>query len=125
MVMNKVCFLVVILGFLGCKSEQEKMLIGNWQGIELTQNDSIINVDFNKVHLLVDDNDNYKFESTLNYMETGIYKLKNKNQLFLKKLNLKPAEKMVKIDYISYDTLVLLLNHKGYDQVLTMVKMKK
>jgi hypothetical protein len=124
--MNRVIiFLILCSLFSSCKTDIEYHLEGRWNGIELAQADSIINVDFSKVHLTFNPNGKYEFYSTLNYVEKGVYIVKKDKNIFLKSTdNPKPKENMLKIDYLQNDTLVLLMNYKGHDQILTLVKGK-
>ncbi len=111
--------------FISCKTDIEYHLEGKWNGIELSEEDKILNIDFSKVHLIFSPSGKYEFNSTLNYHENGVYIVKKDKNIFLKNTSgVKPKENMLKIEYLNNDTLVLLMNFKGRNQILTLAKEK-
>lgn len=121
--MRKTIFLgTALLFFIGCKSENERRIVGKWQALQLMECDNIVPIQTELVDIEFMSNGKYIFHSTLNVKEEGIYKIR-KNFLFTQdKMREKAPEKAVLIQSIEDDTLVLQMSYKGKDQWLTLVK---
>lgn len=106
----------------GCKSENERRIVGKWQALQLTECDNVVPIQTELVDIEFMSNGKYIFHSTLNVKEEGVYKIR-KNFLFTQdKMREKAPEKVVLIQTIEDDTLVLQMSYKGKDQWLTLVK---
>ncbi len=121
--MRKTLFLgTALLFFAGCKSENERRIVGKWQALQLMECDNIVPIQTELVDIEFKSNGKYIFHSTLNIKEEGNYRIR-KNFLFTQdKMREKAPEKAVLIQSIEDDTLVLQMSYKGKDQWLTLVK---
>ena len=121
--MRKTIFLgTALLLFVGCKSENERRIVGKWQALQLMECENVIPIQTELVDIEFMSNGKYIFHSTLNIKEEGNYYIR-KNFLFTQdKMREKAPEKAVLIQSIEDDTLVLQMSYKGKDQWLTLVK---
>lgn len=107
-----------------CKNEKERAIVGKWNAAKLVECDNVVPMNNTAVNLEFMSNGNYVFNSTLNVHEEGEFYIK-KNHLYTKdKLREKAVEKIVKIQELAGDTLVLEMNYKGKEQWLTLVRDK-
>jgi uncharacterized protein YcfL len=121
--MRKTIFLgTALFLFVGCKSENERRIVGKWQALQLMECENVIPIQTELVDIEFMSNGKYIFHSTLNIKEEGNYHIR-KNFLFTQdKMREKAPEKAVLIQSIEDDTLVLQMSYKGKDQWLTLVK---
>ncbi len=121
--MRKAIFLgTALLLLVGCKSENERRIVGKWQALQLMECDNVVPIQTELVDIEFKSNGKYIFHSTLNIKEEGEYRI-HKNFLFTQdKMREKAREKAVLIQSIEDDTLVLQMSYKGKDQWLTLVR---
>lgn len=116
-------FLVLVI-FFTWKSEKEKAIIGKWTADKLTECDVVVPIVTSLVDIEFKPNGKYIFNSTLNVHEEGNYKIKNDYLYTKDKIKENAGEKIVLIKYLKNDTLILEMNYKGKEQLLTLVKEK-
>jgi hypothetical protein len=123
--MRKLTFiLAVTLGVtVGCKSEFERNIEGNWFADALTEGGAPIEVDGDIVQFEFKSNLEYAFNGTLNTREAGKFRIRN-NYLYTKDDLKNAPEKAVRIDRLTVDSLVLAMNDKGKERVLTLLRLQ-
>ena len=110
-------FLLLLL-LISCSNEKEALLLGNWQGISwiIEGADSGRNAD--SVKFTFEDTGSYK-GSWGDKTEVGVFDLQGDKLYTTEEGKLK---KMVKINQIGTDTLVMLMNRVGTDEKLILVR---
>jgi hypothetical protein len=106
-----------LFGLYAC-SVQEKDLTGSWQAAAFFENGQSVASNLDSVSLQITPEGGYEFRSQGFYREAGAYRLSAK-YLFLTDTTQIPAkEHIVKILYISADTLKIRMSAGGKEQVL-------
>lgn len=107
---------------MSCKNEKERAIVGKWNAAKLVECDDEVPLNNTSVNLEFASNGKYIFNSTLNVHEEGDFYIQ-KNHLYTQdKLRDKASQKIVKIQQLSKDTLILEMNYKGKEQWLTLVR---
>ena len=115
-------FLFLLLVLTACRNQAERQIIGKWQAAQLQECDDLVPIQTELVNFEFTKNGKYTFNSTLNVHEDGVFRIK-KNYLFTKnETNHAAAEKVVLIQSLTNDSLVLAMNYKGKDQLLTLIR---
>ena len=108
---------VVLLLSASCtNNENNKMIMGNWKGVEWLGSTS--NLDAKKASFTFDDKGNYSFVYD-NNKEEGTYKVEN-DMLFTKPAN--QQEIMVKIVKLTKDSLTFIMNRSGQAETLILIR---
>jgi hypothetical protein len=123
--MRKLTFIlaVTLCATVGCKSEFERNIEGNWFADALTEGGAPIEVDGDIVQFEFKSNLEYAFNGTLNTREAGKFRIRN-NYLYTKDDLKNAPEKAVRIDRLTVDSLVLAMNDKGKERVLTLLRLQ-
>ena len=123
--MRKLTFILVAALFAttSCKSEFERNIEGNWFADALTEGGAPIEVNGDIVQFEFKSNHEYAFNGTLNAHEAGKFRIQN-NYLYTKDDLKKTPEKAVRIDRLTVDSLVLAMNDKGKERVLTLLRLQ-
>lgn len=116
----KICIFVFALFLISsCANyENNKMIVGNWQGVEWLVNGNPSNYDGQKASFNFTDKGTYSFLYEVN-KEEGTYKVEN-NMLFTKPTN--EQEIMVKIVKLTTDTLIFDMNRSGQAEKLVLIR---
>ena len=111
--------LVFIVLLAGCaNSENNKKIIGKWEGTEWLVNAAPSSLEADKAFFIFDDKGKYSFEYA-GSKEEGTYKVEN-DMLFTKPAN--QQEIMVKIFKLTKDSLVFDMNRGGQSERLTLLR---
>ncbi len=123
--MRKLTFILAITmcATVGCKSELERNIEGNWFADALTEAGAPIEVDGDVVQFEFKSNNEYAFHGTLNAHEAGKFRIRN-NYLYTKDDLKNVPEKAVRIDRLTVDSLVLAMNDKGKERILTLLRLQ-
>jgi hypothetical protein len=115
---------VLILSIIlwGCQPYSSADLAGRWQATHLMEEGDSIAIDLSEVHFTFDEEGGYTFVSTLAYSEAGAYRLDGPYLFTTDTLHAPVEEKAVEIKQLANDSLILLMNDKGRDRVLTLRK---
>ena len=114
-----------LIALISCKNEKERAIVGKWNAAQLVECDDLVPLTNTPVNLEFMPNGSYTFNSTLNVHEAGEFYIK-KNHLYTQdKIREKASQKIVKIQHLVGDTLVLEMNYKGKEQWLTLVRQKE
>ena len=116
---NSLKLFTIIIFLSACTgNENNKMILGNWKGVEWLVNGANSNLDGKKAFFTFNDEDYYTFIYAGN-KEKGTYKVEN-NMLFTKPTN--EQEIMVKIIKLTKDSLVFNMNRSGQEETLTLIR---
>lgn len=119
--MQRLLVFITIFGLFAC-SVQEKDLAGSWQATAFYENGQSVASKLDSVALWLTPQGGYAFRSQGFYREAGSYRVSAK-YLFLTDTTQIPAkEHIVRILYISADTLKIRMSHDGKEQVLFFAK---
>ena len=123
--MRKLTFILftALFATTSCKSEFERNIEGNWFADALTEGGAPIEVNSDIVQFEFKSNNEYAFNGTLNAHEAGKFRIRN-NYLYTKDDLKKAPEKAVRIDRLTVDSLVLAMNDKGKERVLTLLRLQ-
>ncbi|MEN9612174.1 MAG: hypothetical protein RLZZ628_2988 [Bacteroidota bacterium] len=123
--MRKLTFILAVAccAMVSCKSELERNLEGNWFADALTENGAPIEVDGDVVQFEFKSNNEYNFNGTLNVHEVGKFRISN-HYLYTKDDLKNAPEKAVHIQRLTVDSLVLAMNDKGKERVLTLLRLQ-
>jgi Lipocalin-like domain len=123
--MRKLTFIVAtaLCTLASCKSELERNIEGNWFADALTENGAPIEVDGDVVQFEFKSNNEYTFNGTLNAHEVGKFRI-SKDYLYTKDDLKNAPEKAVRIQRLTVDSLVLAMNDKGKERILTLLRLQ-
>ncbi len=99
-------------------SESNKLIIGNWSGVEWLADGKPSGLNAQDAHFTFKDKGEYSFESSGN-KEKGTYKIEN-DMLFTTPVG--EHEMMVKIIRLTKDSLIFDMNRGGQPETLTLLK---
>ncbi len=99
-------------------TENNKLIIGNWQATEWLVNGQPSNLKVETTSFRFNDKSEYTFEYA-GTKETGSYKVEN-DMLFTTPKG--QQEMMVRISKVTTDSLVFDMNRSGQPEILTLVK---
>ena len=117
---NILLFFLLILLFACTKSQ----MIGHWKGESATVGGKEITGKFENIHLELEQNGTYQYNATDGYLERGWYRIDG-NFFFISDTLNKKSEKMIAIDRVNSEKLVLKMkNIKGEDEFLTLKKIQ-
>ena len=122
--MKQLNFLIKVIPFLffllSCNnnSENNKLIIGNWTGVEWLVNGAASSHSAGDTHFTFTDKGEYSFEYGEN-REKGTYKIEN-DMLFTTPAG--EQEMMVKITLLKKDSLIFDMNRGGQPETLTLLK---
>lgn len=108
---SKFIFLSIFLSFSSCNFIANYQIIGVWKATKIFENNKILkDKTLENIILQFNDEGNYTYQGTLNYTETGRFKVK-RNSLFLS--NQSTGEKELHIEALNSKKLVLLMEDSG------------
>ncbi len=120
--------LICLIWFnISCQNEEKvdknALLIGNWQAVQLVENDTVLGINLDAVRLQFYPAQQYTFHGTLKEEEAGTYRVQ-KDLLFTNDTLVQPAhEKVVKILKLSLDSLQIEMLDKDRKRILDLKKM--
>jgi hypothetical protein len=123
--MRKLSFILAAALFAttSCKSELERNIEGNWFADALTEAGVPMEVNSDLVQFEFKSNNEYTFNGTLNIHEEGKFRI-SKDYLYTQDALKQAPEKAVRIDRLTVDSLVLTMNDKGKERVLTLLRLQ-
>ena len=119
--------LLVLLAFLplwqSCEGGlDQSLLYGRWQAVELLETNEPVDMDLSPVYFEFSSDEKYYFQSTLNLSEAGRYYTVGHLLYTTDTTVAQPLEKAVKIIQLTSDSLAFLMNDKGVEKRLQLVK---
>ena len=121
--LQKFCGMLVLAAVAAC-TIQEKDIAGQWQATAFYENGQTLTVPLDSVKLVLTPEGGYAFSSLGFYRESGTYRVSIR-YLFLTDTTVQPAvEHILKVLYVSEDTLKIRMSRQGQEQVLFLAKQK-
>lgn len=118
--MRYLTLLTLLLLCLGCGPYSENQLLGEWKGLELTEEGDSVAVDPSLVRFTFRENGRYEFNSTLDYNEAGSYRLQD-TYLFTRDTTRSGSEeKAVEVRRLTPDTLIIRMMDNERERILVL-----
>ena len=114
------CGLTMFLG--SCEKLDSKLLFGSWEGVSVLEEGNPLEVDPKEILFYFDENESYRYNSTLKYKEAGSYYLEANLLFTTDTVNQASTEKAVEILLLSKDSLHLKMDEGGKERILKLVK---
>ncbi|MFZ2898800.1 MAG: lipocalin family protein [Saprospiraceae bacterium] len=112
-----------LLLLISCSNQRERQLIGAWQAFEITEEGEPLLVKPEEVRFEFQADNTYSYQSTLNYKETGTFRINN-NYLLTRELSgAKEPERAVLIERLEADTLVLGMEEQGKKREVKLARL--
>lgn len=125
MTIRQSIFLLLLLSLAACNNLKEKELLGQWQGFELLEEDTPLDLDPSEIRFEFHPGKTYSFHGTLKYREEGTFRVKAGYLLTTNTLQEGATEKAVLIEHQVYDTLVLKMNEQGKTRHLKLLRVSQ
>ena len=119
---SSLLIIIAYLTFVACQTNEPSPIIGQWEAIALTEETVPLEVEMSQIKFDFRANGQYDFHSTLNYREAGNYKIQSNYLLTTDTLHATAHEKMVKIESIQNDTLVLLMKKENKERKIKLIR---
>lgn len=114
---------LMILGIFSCNPYHSDELHGQWQAVSLTEEGDSLAVDPQEIRFEFMEGDQYSFQSTLAYKEAGTFRLDGPYLFTTDTLiNGLQLEKAVAIQSLANDSLVILMQDRGKERILVLVR---
>lgn len=114
---------LIMMNCISCNPYHSDDLHGQWQAVSLTEEGDSLAVDPQEIRFEFMEGDRYAFQSTLAYKEAGTFRLDGPylftTDTLVSGLQL---EKAVEIQTLANDSLVLLMQDRGKERILVLVK---
>lgn len=120
MTIQKCIFLAFLLSLTACDNLTEKELIGQWQGFEILEEGTPLDIDPAVIRFEFLPDKTYSFYGTLKYKEEGTFKVKADYLYTTNDLEENAGEKAVLIEQLGLDTLALKMNEQGKSRLLKL-----
>ena len=114
--------LCLLVSVLSCQSNQGPNLLGKWEAFEILEAQIPMELEPKEVRFNFKANGIYQFQSTLGYREAGKFQIHSDFLITTDTIHSDSQEKIVKIQSLQNDTLILLMK-KGEDEQI--IKLKK
>ncbi len=114
-------FLFVICLLTACQSITKEDLYGEWRAVDLTEEGTPLDVNLSEISLRFDEQE-YQFNSTLNYREAGSYYMQASLLVTKDTLQTNGVEKGIEISKLYQDSLFLRMNEDGKERRLVLVR---
>ena len=101
---------------------QEEQLHGSWTAVAITEEGTPLAVDPSVIQLSFFDNQQYTYQSTLNYREAGTYSVASDYLYTRDTLNQASTEKAVELLMLSQDSLKIKMMEAGKERRMVLVK---
>ena len=114
-------FIYISLFITACQSISKEDLYGVWQAVDLTEEGIALDVNLAEITLSFEEQE-YEFNSTLNYREAGAYYLQGSLLVTKDTLQVNGVEKGIEISKFHQDSLFLRMNEEGKERRLVLVR---
>ena len=119
--LKNIPFLFFLSLLSACQSISKEDLYGVWQAVDLTEEGTPLDVNLSEISLSFDEQE-YEFNSTLNYREAGSYYLQASLLVTKDTLQVNGVEKGIEISKLYKDSLFLRMNEDGKERRLVLVR---
>ena len=119
--LKNIPFLFFLSLLSACQSISKEDLYGVWQAVDLTEEGTPLDVNLSEISLSFGEQE-YEFNSTLNYREAGSYYLQASLLVTKDTLQVNGVEKGIEISKLYKDSLFLRMNEEGKERRLVLVR---
>lgn len=112
-----------ILLLASCANRSERQLVGAWQALEITEEGEPLPIKPEEVRFEFRSDKTYNYQSTLNYKETGAFRIHNGYLLTRQAPRASEPERAVLIERFDADTLVLGMEEQGKKREIKLVRL--
>lgn len=115
----------LLVGVIFCTAAcgtQDELLQGQWRGLSATQAGDSLQLDATEIFFQFGEDGIYHYQSTLNYQEAGTYQLKQGILYATDTVHQEQAERVVAIDQLTEDSLLIRWRRAGAEQLITLVR---
>ena len=118
-IISPLCFVCLLIS--ACQNITEEDLYGQWQAVDLREEGMPLAVNLSEISLNFNEQE-YQFNSTLNYREAGSYYLRSNLLVTKDTLQVNGVEKGIEISKLYQDSLFLRMNEQGKQRRLVLVR---
>lgn len=117
-------FLLYLGVWSACSPTNEDMILGQWKAVEITEEDSTLQIDLSTVAFSFDDKGGYTYTGNLNYREAGTYRVEQQYLYSTDTLHTPLVEKAVEIHFPNPDSLIIKMKDGSSNRIMTCVRDK-
>lgn len=114
--------LCTLLAGAACQQMNDQLLVGKWQATELLEENTPVDINTNEISFEFREDQNYAYQSTLNYREAGEYAVEGPYLYTTDTLNQASTEKAVEIILLTEDSLYLRMQQNGKERLLKLIR---
>lgn len=121
--MKKLLTIVCAVGLLlACGERADRVLVGQWQAVQVLEEGDSLKLDPKEVSFEFRPNNRYSFSSTLRYSEAGKWRYENGHLFATDTTSTAEQERVVAVETVNADSLVLRMMAQGKEQRLTLLR---
>jgi hypothetical protein len=113
----------ILLLLISCANQRERQILGAWQAFEITEEGEPLLVKPEEVRFEFRADNTYSYQSTLNYKETGSFRIQNGYLLTRELSGANEPERAVLIERLEADTLVLGMEDQGKTREVKLLRL--
>ena len=117
----RLIMLMVCLGMAAC-TLQEKDVAGVWQAVSYFENGKSVSTPLDSVKLILKPDGGYEFYSQGQYYESGPFRVSARFLFLTDTTRIPLKEYIVKVLYVSEDSLKIQMSRENKEQVLFLAK---
>ena len=108
--------------FLHCETEDDHLLVGEWQGRLVTEDGDSLRLDPQEITFAFRPDNRYAFTSTLRYREAGTWRYED-GYLFAQDTT-QPSneERVVSVEILTVDSLVIRMQSDTSERIVTLLR---
>lgn len=105
-----------------CGEPEDRRLVGRWRAVSVTEGQDSVRLDPAEVAFDFTATNRYTFESTLRYREAGTWSYRNGHLIAQDTTHVPAAERVVAVDKVTADSLVLRMNGELKERVVVLLR---
>lgn len=116
--------LLIFFIFTSCGDGKAKLLLGDWKAVSITEAGDSMRLNTTEVGFSFAPEGIYNYRSTLRYQEAGRYRYENGFLFAQDTTSTGAAERIVAIDKLTQDTMVMRMQQDTVERVMVFLKAK-
>lgn len=122
--MRKLVALLAFTAMMFCSAceRPDVALLGNWQAVSVTEGGDSIRLNPAEIGFVFTPDNRYQFRSTLRYREAGTWTYENNRLIANDTTDTDSPQRVVAVDKVTPDSLVLRMNGDSSERVVVLVK---
>lgn len=105
-----------------CGEPADRVLVGKWRAVSVTEGADSVRLDPAEVVFEFLSDNRYTFASTLRYREAGTWTYRDGHLMAQDTTNTPAAERVVAVDKVTADSLVLRMNGEMEERIVVLLK---